>query len=314
MFGGSGFVGSRVANRLVERGLHVIIPTRQRERVKHDLIVLPNTDVVPCNPSDSKSMAKLIDRADHVFNLVGILHESHKHTFEKIHVEFVRRLTETVSQKDNVRHVIHVSAINAMTGAPSRYLRSKGKGEAYITKLGRMHWTVIRPSVVFGAGDLFVGMFERLLGMAPVMAVPCPDAQFQPIWVDDLAEMIVSCLHNPKSFNKALLAGGPEVLRLLEIIQAVMEATGKKRPVVPLGKGVSRMMAGTMEHIPLLPKMLTRDNIDSMSLPNVCEGTNDTANFVSNRLTSLRDYLVATRGQPPHIENYNEYRHIARRN
>ena len=313
LFGGSGFVGRRVAKHLVEAGMHVIIPTRKRERVKTDLIVLPNTDVVSCDPSDSKSMSKLVGRADIVINLVGILHESSRYTFEDIHVEFVRRLSDTVSQADNVRQVIHFSALNSTTGAPSRYLRSKGKGEAFITKLGRVRWTVIRPSVVFGSGDSFVGMFTRMLRIAPVVALPCPDAMFQPIWVDDLAKMTMACLHNPSCFDKPLSAGGPETLRLLEIVRHVMEVNGIRRPVIPLNKGLSRLMATAMEFTPLLPKMLTRDNVDSMSLPSACVNSNHAAKLVKGRLTTLRNYLVAEKSQHPHVETYNEYRHVARR-
>lgn len=312
LFGGSGFIGRRLAKRLVESGRHVIIPTRQRERVKKDLIVLPNTDVAACDPGDGKSMAKLVARSDIVVNLVGILHETGRHTFENTHVEFVRRLADTVSQSDNVRQVVHFSALNAMTGAPSRYLRSKGKGEAFITKVGRVRWTVIRPSVVFGQGDSFASMFERLMHIVPVMAVPCPDAQFQPIWVDDLAQMTVSCLHNPHCFDKALTAGGPETLRLLEIIRGIMEVGGIRRPVIPLNKGLSRMMAAAMEFTPFLPKMLTRDNVDSMSLPSTCENANDAARIIPGRLTSLRDYLLAERTRHSHT-GYDEYRHSARR-
>ncbi len=313
IFGGSGLVGRRVARRLVESGMHVIIPTRRRERVKGDLIVLPNVDVVPCDPADSKSMASLVGRADHVFNLVGILHESGRHSFEDVHVEFVRRLTDTISQFDSVRRLVHLSALNAMTGAPSRYLRSKGKGEAFVTKLGRVRWTVIRPSVVFGRGDRFVGMFGRLLRISPMLAVPSPGAKFQPIWVDDLAEMAAGCLRRPASFDRALCAGGPEVLTLLEIVRLVADAGGTRRPLLPLGKGLSRMVAAGMEFAPLLPRMLTRDNVDSMSLPSVCEGGNDAQEIVSGRLRSLRDYLSEERARHPHTDNYYEYRHSARR-
>ena len=314
VFGGCGFVGRRVVLRLVEAGYHVIAPTRRRERVKGDLIVLPNTDFVSCDTGDTRAMAKLVGRASIVINLVGILHESRSQTFEDIHVEFVRRLTDVISQADGVQQMIHISSLNAMIGAPSRYLRSKGKGESFVTKLSRTKWTVIRPSVVFGHGDSFIGLFDRLLRLFPVMLVPLADARFQPIWVDDLAEMIVACIHNPRCYSKALAAGGPETLRLLEIVRYLMQVTGRKRPILTCDKGLATMLAAVLEHVPLLPPMLTRDNLDSMSLASTCENSNDAKGLITGKLKPLRDYLMANQMRFNPIATYNEYRHLARRN
>ena len=313
VFGGGGFIGRRVVKFLVEKGYHVIVPTRQREKIKEELIVLPNTDIVSCDPTDVKAIETLVAQAEIVINLVGILHESGKNNFESIHVEFTRHLTETISRTDSVRQFIHISALNAMTKAPSRYLRSKGNAEILVTKLARSEWTVIRPSVVFGEGDSFIELFKTLIKYLPLIKLPLADSKFQPIWVDDLALMIINSIHNPKCFGKALTAGGPQVLTLLEIIQALMAAMNKRRPIMKLGWFFSKIMAFGLEYTPFIPPLITRDNLASMSLPATCDKDNDATKLVGRELKSLQNYLVATYVNEPTTISNNEYRQIARR-
>lgn len=313
VFGGGGFIGRRLAKYLVEGGYHVVIPTRKREAIKQDLIVLPNTDLVSCNPADSQAIAKLVASADIVINLVGILHETRRHKFENVHVEFVRMLTDAISQSDNVKQMIHVSSLNAMTGAPSRYLRTKGKGEVFVTKLGRARWSIVRPSVVFGKGDLFIGMFAKMMGLAPVLLLPAANASFQPIWVDDLARMIVACIHNPHCFGKVLSAGGPDKLTLAQIIALIGELRRRRCKVIRAGPGMSRLMATVMESIPFLPPLLTQDNLASMKVPSTCESGNDAKELAGAPLLSLRDYLATAGEDLAATIRYNEYRHVARR-
>ena len=315
IFGGSGFIGRRIVAKLVTAGHHVIVPTRQRGRVKNDVIVLPNTDVVACDPFDQHSLTKLVSRAETVINLVGILHETENGAFENVHVECVRRLTDAVAGMRNVRQLIHISALNAAPGAPSRYLRSKGKGEAYVTKVGRTEWTIIRPSVVFGKGDSFVNLFATLLRLAPILGVPKADAQFQPIWVDDLASMVTSCVHNPDCYSKTLSAGGPQVLTLRQIVTELRDVLRLKRKVFALDALSSRLLATMLEYVPFLPPMLTRDNLASMTLPSVCETKgNDAAKLLApTPLMRLSDYLQANHSLVSVVSAYNDYRHQARR-
>lgn len=313
VFGGGGFIGQRVVKFLVEDGYHVIVPTRRRERVKENLIVLPNTDVVSCDPSSPKAVAALLAHADIALNLTGILHERGKNTFETVHVEFVRRLADALAQAGSVRQFIHFSALNAMTGAPSRYLRSKGKGEVHVSKIGRCEWTVIRPSVVFGDGDSFLGLLEKLARYLPVLALPGADARFQPIWVDDLARMAVASVRNPACFGRSLSAGGPETLHFAEILASLLAAMGRRRIVIRMSGGMARLLALALEMTPFLPPLVTRDNLASMRLPSTCESRNDAKTLVPARLTSLREYLAARTSRGNLNDSYSEYRHIARR-
>lgn len=171
LIGGSGFVGGWIASRLSERGIRVTIPTRRRDNTKQ-LILLPTVDMVEANVNDPQALAALMQGQDAVINLVGILHDHDSRLpygkgFAAAHIELPKKILAAMKQT-GVRRLVHMSALNAAVDAPSEYLRSKGEGEAaVVAAMGELDITVFRPSVIFGPGDAFLGMFAKLLRLFP---------------------------------------------------------------------------------------------------------------------------------------------------
>ena len=183
VLGGSGFVGSALVARLAAQGDNVVVPVRRRAPARH-LILLPTVDVVEADVHDPATLAALVRGADAVVNLVGILNESGRTTFERVHADLTRG-TVDACRAGGVRRLLHMSALNADPSGPSRYLRSKGEAEAAVVASG-LAWTIFRPSVIFGAGDSFLTLFARLARALPVIALAAPDARFQPVHVGDV--------------------------------------------------------------------------------------------------------------------------------
>ena len=312
VFGGTGFIGSCLAAMLSEEEHDIVVPTRNREQCKGDLIVLPRLDLVQCDVLTPKAIDRAVDGCDAVVNLLGILNESSRHTFEAIHIEFNRKLAESL-KRHGVRQVIYVSAIGAATGAPSKYLRSKGKAEGILKEIpATVKRTIIRPSVVFGRGDSFTSLFAKLIDLFPALMIPCPEAKFQPIWVEDLARIICLSLDNRDLFDKTCHAGGSDVLSLISIVRLIAQIKGRRPLLIPLGQNASYLMAKTAELIPFFD-MLSSDNCDSMSQPNVC-GDGNAGDMIARPLMSLETELRQRFGlRAAARANLSEIRHTARR-
>ena len=139
-------------------------------------------------------------------NLMGILHERRPGDFERVHGEFVRRLV--LECRGKVRLFAQVSALGAAPAADSAYLRSKAQGERIVRDAGAMRHVIVRPSVVFGRGDSFATMFAGLARFFPVMLLPCADAKFQPVAVEDLARMICNGDGGRNPAESHLVGGG----------------------------------------------------------------------------------------------------------
>jgi NADH dehydrogenase len=267
LVGGSGFVGSHVARRLTARGLRVTVPTRRRERAKHQTL-LPTVDVIETDVHDDAVLARLCAGHDAVASFVGILKggkgKPYGTGFVRAHVELPGRLAHAAATA-GIEHFVHISALKAAADAPSGYLRSKAAGEAAV-RTALPDATILRPSVIFGAGDSFLIMFAGLLKFAPVVPLASPDALFQPVWIGNVADAVVEALLRPANGQTFELCG-PQRYTLRQLVEYTGVVTGRRRPVIGLSPGLSWLQAFAME---IVGGPMTRDNYDSMSVPNVC--------------------------------------------
>jgi len=271
LLGGTGFVGRAVCDKLVERsggsGGPVTVPSRQPQRAKA-IQLLPTIQLHKADVHDEATLTRLVAGRDAVINLVATLHGSEAE-LQRVHVELPRKLARACLAT-GVRRVVHVSALGAADGAPSRYLRTKAQGEAVLRDAG-LALTVLRPSVIFGAEDRFLNLFAKLQALFPVMPLACADARFQPVWVNDVAQAIVTALDQPDSIGHTFECVGPRVYTLAELVRMAGRWSGHERPVVALPAALGRLQAMLMEWLPGEP-LMSRDNIDSMQVANVATG------------------------------------------
>lgn len=309
ILGGSGFVGWHLARLLAERDIGCLVPTRNRERAKRELLVLPTVSVVEADIHRDSELDRVIAGADAVVNLVGILHESGRQSFQRVHAELPARVI-AACRRAGVQRYVHMSALGADRNGPSRYLRSKGEGEAHALEAARagMAITLFRPSVIFGRGDSFLSMFARMLRLAPVIPLGSPHARFQPVWVEDVARAFADALGDRATFGLAYDLCGPTVYTLRELVRMTGNAIGCRRPIIALGKTASYLQALAMELSPV--KLLTRDNLRSMSVDNVCAcGWPEVFEFLPAHLEAiLPTYLGSEKNRA-----YDDYRSRARR-
>ncbi|WP_150428376.1 complex I NDUFA9 subunit family protein [Dechloromonas sp. CZR5] len=274
LLGGSGFIGTYIANRLSQRGIEVTIPTRRRERSKA-LIIQPGVEMPEADINCEKTLTELMRGHDAVINLVGILHSRdvvlpYSRDFAEAHVELPKKII-AACKANGVRRLVHMSALNADSNGPSEYLRSKGDGEAVVLAAqGELDITVFRPSVIFGLGDSFLSMFANILKKVPFFPLGFGHARFQPVWAADVADAFVDSLSDVNTYGQAYELAGPKVYTLRELVDYAKELTGSSATIVPLSEGWAYLQAGLMWLAP--SPMLSPDNLRSMQKDSVCEG------------------------------------------
>lgn len=305
VLGGTGFVGAHVCEKLVREGWHFTVPTRRWVNAR-PVLHLPGVRVVELDVHDEAALTQAVAGHTAVVNLVAILHGTQA-AFEKAHVDLPQKLA-LACQAAGVRQLVHVSALGANAehhqSSPSMYLRSKGQGEAVLTKaaMGQPGFdlTLLRPSVIFGADDKFLNVFAKLQKAFPVMPLAGADTRFQPVWVEDVACAVVRSLQGslPPSPRVYELCG-PDVFTLKELVQVSAQLAGVRRgrgrPVLPLPRWLGRLQARLMELAPGEPVM-SRDNLDSMQIDNVASGQLPglaSLGITASALTAIaRDYLA----------------------
>jgi len=272
ILGGSGFVGRALCEQLTRRlgaGVRITVPTR---RLPHAQAVQSLPGVTVLQADVFRDLPALVQGHDAVVNLIAILQGSAA-AFEHAHVELPRRIAAAM-HATGVRRLVHVSALGVAEHAPSRYLRSKAAGEAVLqvaTQTGALDLTVMRPSLVFGEGDKSVNLFASLQRLFPLMPLGGAGARLQPVWVQDLAQALVEVLLRREAIGQTYEIAGPRELTLGELVRLAGRMTGHARPLLPLPGPLATLQALAMECLPGEP-LLSRDNLASLSVPNVPTG------------------------------------------
>ena len=243
------------------------MPTRRLARGQ-GVQLLPTVDLVQAQVHDDAQLQQLVQGVDVVINLIAILHGSEA-DFQRVHVELPSRLVNACHGA-GVKRLVHVSALGASSGAPSRYLRSKAAGEAVLATSG-LDVTVLRPSVIFGTHDRFLNLFAQLQAVAPVMPLAGAQARLQPVWVEDVAQAIMHALDTPATIGQTFECAGPKVYTLSQLVHLAGQWSGHDRPQWALPHWAGWLQAAAMECLPGEP-LMSRDNLASLAVPNVASG------------------------------------------
>jgi len=270
VLGGTGFVGRAVCARLLQAlgpATQITVPSRRPVRAPslrmQPGLVLPQADVhLPA------SLDALLQGQDLVINLVAVL-QGNAARFQHVHVDLPAKLA-AACMRTGVRRVVHVSALGVSADAPSMYLRSKAAGEAVLQAAG-LDLTLLRPSVIFGAGDSFLKLFARLQALAPVLPLAGAQALFQPVWVEDVAAAIVHCCLAPRTAGQIYELAGPRAAPLSHWVALAGRLAGVERRQIALPAALARLQALMLELLPGEP-LMSRDNLASMQVPNVATG------------------------------------------
>jgi len=290
VFGGSGFIGRTVVRRLAARGWVVRVAVQDPIAAEFVRTMGDVGQVTPLRASitDPVQVKFAVAGADAVINLVGVLYESGKKTFDAIHVKGAANVAQA-AKAAGVAKLVHMSALGADKNSEAAYARSKAAGEEAVLA-AFPGATIFRPSVVFGPDDDFFNRFGKMAVVSPVLPVFTSDGfkpvctedgcgidlfgsggpTFQPVYVGDVAEAVVKVLDEPKLAGKVYELGGPRRYSMKEIMELVIAVTGRKRHLLPVPFGLGMIQATFLQMLP--NPMLTKDQVRMMKVDNVVRG------------------------------------------
>ncbi len=294
VFGGTGFIGSHLVNNLCKNACQVDIITRSNKR-KLDFFLgnePGQVRVIKIDNFSKENLDKILKNAEIVFNLIGILYETKKNTFKKVHVDIPKEIAAS-AKRNGVRNFIHVSALNIDKSLNSFYANSKLLGENEV-KEEFPNTVIIRPSVVFGKGDNFTNFFFNISKISPILPLigsieikrkkifPIVDfnkkVKFQPIYVGDLVSFLLS-ISTLKRKNYDL--AGPTVQSFDQIFDTILNIKKRKRIYLPIPFFAAQIIAFLLEILP--NPLLTRDQVRLLMVDNISsKGFSNLKQFVKN--------------------------------
>jgi len=246
LIGGSGFIGTHVAQDLLERGARVRIAAREPEKAftLKPLANLGQIQFARCNAVDKRSIEACVKGSDAVVYLIGAF-DGDQQTLQADSAGHAAK----VAAAGGATGFVYISAIGADLEAETGYYQTKADGERQVLEAFPKA-TVIRPSVVFGEEAGLVPMFADMVQVMPVMPVFGADSKFQVVWVDDVAAAAVAALENPaKHGGKTYEAAGPDALTMTQINEMIADGQERKRTFFPMPDPLAKLVA----MLPLTP-------------------------------------------------------------
>ena len=266
IIGGSGFVGRAIARQAIEEGYRVTIACRHPERARD--LLLHGVRLLKADVCSGRGLDEAVQGAACVINLVGLLFERGPQTFSAAHVHGTEHLI-AACERAGIRQYIHMSALGADLGSLSNYARSKGEAEQRV-RTSKLKWTIMRPSIIYGARDSFFNRFRCLFALAPVAPLISGNTRFQPVWVEDVARAFVSCTGKRVVNGKVFELCGPQAYSLREMMEMMLQELGWKRLLIDVPQPVATLMAKIMQMLPTPP--LTPDQLILLKHDNVASG------------------------------------------
>src|ERR1700687_1445723 len=254
VFGGTGFLGRRLVQRLAAEGTTVRVAVRHADRARTALraAALDRVTVFGADVRDPAAVAAAVGGAraaappaaagaDAVVDAVSAYVETAGVTFEAVHERGAETLAREAAAAGVPRFVL-VSGIGADLESASPYIRARGRGERAVQQ-AFPGATIVRPSAMFGPGDALFGTLAHLARLLPALPLIGGHTRLPPVYVEDVAEAIARILADPGTAGRTYELAGPGVYTLRELFRIALRIIGKRRLLVPIPFALAEVQA-----------------------------------------------------------------------
>jgi uncharacterized protein YbjT (DUF2867 family) len=266
VFGGTGFLGSRVVRRLLDRNFAVRAASRHPARARELFGAHANAQPIAADVHDEPSIVNAIRGARAVVNAVSLYVERRDLPFRSVHVDAAGRIA-SIARQFGVERFVHVSGIGADAASASSYINSRGQGELAV-RSAFPDATIIRAAVMFGPGDAFLTQILKLLRRLPVYPLfGRGRTRLQPADVENVADAVATVLERADTGGLTFECAGPRVYSYCELLNIVADAAGIGTSFVPIPFAIWRALARLAEQLPHPP--FARSQVELMEIDSV---------------------------------------------
>lgn len=267
VFGGSGFLGRQVVRALAMRGYRVRVGVRRPHLAGHlrPLGMVGQIQPVQANVRYPESVSAALVGAEAAVNLVGIVLERGKQSFEAVNSEGAATVASAAAAA-GVKHFVQVSALGSDSDSESAYFRSKAAGEAR-TFDHFPNATILRPAIQFGLGDAYFSRYAAIARMSPVVPIIGAETKFQFVYVGDVAAAAQAAVDGHAPTGEILELGGPEILTGREAIDRMLRVIQRRRLRIPVPDALALAAGSVLQFLP--GRLLTADQVRQLAIDTV---------------------------------------------
>lgn len=260
IFGGSGFIGRSLVQKLAREGAIIRVPVRNPSQALFLKTMghVGQITLLKINPYVKQEIEACCANSEIVFNLVGIFYEKRNATFKNIHVNLAETIAKSAA-KEGVKRFLHMSALSADPTSKSRYALTKSQGEDAVLH-AYPPATIFRPSLVFGPHDHFFNYLSEISRFSPTLPlIGGGKIHLQPTYVEDVVEAIIHASKQLETQGKIYELGGPKIYSLKELFEIMLDVIQRKPIFLPIPYLLAKFIGFFCEFLPTPP--LTRDQV-----------------------------------------------------
>ena len=280
VYGGGGFIGRYVVQKLAKDGYRVRVASRR----PNEAIFLKTygkvgqVEPVLCNIRNKESIRSAMQGSDYVINCVGILEPIGKNKFDIVQ-NVGAKLIAQIASEFGVKKFVHISAIGADINSKSKYSASKGFGELNVIKYFP-DAIILRPSIVFGFEDNFFNRFASMTRLSLILPLVGGNTKFQPVYVNDVAKAAVLAIKDSRHSGIYEL-GGPEVVSFSDLMKRMLILIMRRRLILNLPFWFAKIVGTIFDLIKviscgLISGPITLDQVLNLENDNVVSESNKT--------------------------------------
>jgi len=261
--GGTGFVGSAIVEKIKDHHQVQVLTRKQPVDKKR----LPNVEYVVGNLFDIESLEKAMQGCDVVINAAQFDNAPFENpkknlTYEKVDAQGTENIV-AAAKKTNIARILYLSGAGVEDGKTEPWFVAKLRAEASVKNSG-MKWTIFRPSWIYGKKDKSLNRMIPMVKYSPFIFILGKGYRIQPIYIEDIAQVVAKAVNDPKTEGEIYQLGGPQSLTMQQILQVVARVLCKQRIYLSIPKFLAAVLFSILEKIPGVP--VTRAALDFITM------------------------------------------------
>ena len=208
--GANGFVAKNLRNFLSKNHIKVIAIARKTFQKHHTETVVYSKTLL------EKGLQNKLRNCDALVHLIGIGKQSSKYNFED-NIDLTKNMIKTC-KKSGIKKIVYISGLGVTKNSRSDYFISKYKAEQEIINSG-LDYTIFRSSYIVGKKDYLSKFILKQIKKGIVIIPGSGKYHLQPIFVEDVAKIIVESIYEKKFSNKILDLVGPEIIKFEDFVR-----------------------------------------------------------------------------------------------
>jgi uncharacterized protein YbjT (DUF2867 family) len=256
--GGFSYTGRFIARRLLAGGRRVRTLTNHSNRPDTEDLQ-KELEVEPLQFDDRTRLAVALRGANTLYNTYWVRFPHSGLDFD--HAVSNTRVLMQAAVEAGVRKVVHISVSNPSLDSPLPYYAGKARTEEIVKESG-LAWAIVRPTLVFGPGDILINNIAWALRRMPVFGMPgLGHYRVQPVAAEDVAEIAVSAASHEE--NMTVDAAGPDTVTFADLVDQISIAVHHRPRFVYLTPGLF-MPAIKVVGLFVRDVVLTREEVDGL--------------------------------------------------